>query len=193
LLDHCRSLPTGPVELLRLRSSIGSIRRATASSSSALSSANDPGASPGARMNVVRGTLSATTFWLTARLRVVYHSREVMCPVNSTNAGAAGALHHESCRIATSVPSRSAPRLSSWRVSGRFAVAVNTCSRVSAALTGRPSALAAAAARKAGVEVVPFPPNAPPTNGLTACTADGSSPSAAAMSACWKPTPWLPL
>jgi hypothetical protein len=60
-------LPSGAVESFFMRSSIGSMFSATASSSIALSSANDPGASPGARMNVVGGMFSGTIFWLMAR------------------------------------------------------------------------------------------------------------------------------
>ena len=54
------------VASFRTRSSIGSISSATASSSIALSSAENPGASPGARMKVVGGRFSGTIFWLMA-------------------------------------------------------------------------------------------------------------------------------
>ncbi len=108
LLDHCRSLPGGAVELFRLRSWMGSIFNATASSSMALSSANEPGASPGARMNVVSGTFSGTIFWLMDRFSVAYHSREVPCEVGSTNERSIAVLDHESCRTASNVPFLSA-------------------------------------------------------------------------------------
>lgn len=53
---------TGPVSgSLRSRSSIGSTPHFSASSSRAHSSANDPGASPGARIHVGDGTSSRTT------------------------------------------------------------------------------------------------------------------------------------
>lgn len=53
---------TGPtLGSLRRRSSIGSIPHRSASSSSADSSANEPGASPGARIQVGVGTSSRTT------------------------------------------------------------------------------------------------------------------------------------
>ncbi|MBB5858338.1 hypothetical protein HDA45_008425 [Amycolatopsis umgeniensis] len=193
LLDHCRSLPGGAVELFRCRSSIGSMFSATASSSIALSSAKDPGASPGARMNVVGGMFSGTIFWLMARFRVAYHSREVPCDVGSTNDRSTGVLHQESWRNALRVPSCSAPRAIFCTVAARPAVAVKTCSRLSAALTGLSRALAAAAARNAGVDVRPLPPNAPPTNGFTACTRDCSVSSAPASSTAWRSDPWFPL
>jgi hypothetical protein len=186
-------LPGGAAELFRSRSSIGSIPSATASSSIALSNANDPGASPGARMNVAGGTCSGTIFWLIATFRTAYHSRDVLCEVGSTNDRSAGVLDHESCRNAISVPSVSAPMQIFCTVAGRVAVAVNTCSRLSAAFTGRPRTLAAAAARNAGAEVRPFPPNAPPTNGFTARTDDRSSPRAVASSMAWPSEPWFPL
>ena len=193
LLDHCRSLPGGAVELFLRRSSIGSMFSATANSSIALSSAKDPGASPGARMNVVGGTFSGTIFWLIARFGVAYHSREVPCEVGSTNDRSAPVLHHESWRTATSVPSRSAPREIFWTVAARPAVAVKTCSRPSAALIGRPRTLAAAAARNAGTEVRALPPKAPPTNGFTVRTDSGATSSAPASSAACRLAPWVPL
>ncbi len=57
----------------------------------------------------------------------------------------------------------------------------------------RESTLTAAAARNAGAEVRPLPPNAPPTNGFTARTDDGSSPRAVASSMAWESEPWFPL
>jgi hypothetical protein len=193
LLDHCRSLPGGAAELFRMRSSIGSMPSSTASSSIALSNAKDPGASPGARMNVVGGMCSGTIFWLIARFWVAYHSREVPCEVGSTNDRSAGVLQTESCRSAISVPVRSAPRVTVWTVAARPAVAVKTCSRVSAALTGRSRILADDAARNAGTEVRPLPPNAPPTKGFTACTDSGSGTRAAVSSDACRSEPWLPL
>jgi hypothetical protein len=143
-------------------------------------------------MKVVGGTWSGTIFWLIARFGVVYHSREVPCEVGSTNDGVAVVLDHESWRSATSVPSFSAPIDSRCTVDARVAVAVKTCSRVSAALTGRPRSRAAAAARKAGVESA-LPPNAPPTKGFTTRTAARSSPSASAIAEATRSEPWLPV
>ena len=193
LLDHCRSCPGGAIELFRCRSSIGSMPSASASSSIALSRANEPGASPGARMNVVGGRCSGTIRWLIDRFGVAYHSRDVPCEVGSMNDRAMSVLHHESCRSATSVPSRRAPSVIRCTVAARPAVAVNTCSRVSAAFTGLPSARAAAAARNAGADVRPLPPKAPPTNGFTARTASGSRPRAMASSPACMCAAWFPL
>lgn len=144
-------------------------------------------------MNVVGGMFSGTIFWVSARFLVAYHSREVPCEVGSTNDRFVSVLHQESWRSATSVPSGSAPSVIFCTVAARPAVAVNTCSLVSAAFTGRPSAIDAAAARNAGAEVLPFPPNAPPTNGFTARTASWSSSSALASSITWRCDPWFPL
>jgi len=102
-------------------------------------------------------------------------------------------LHHESWRTAVSVPSSVAPRVIFCTVAARVAVAVKTCSRLSATFTGRSRVRATAAARNAGTDVRPLPPNAPPTNGLIARTAESSMSSALASSIAWMLAPWFPL
>jgi hypothetical protein len=47
-------------------------------------------------MNVAGGMFRGTIFWLMARFRTAYHSREVLCEVGSTNDRSAGVLDHES-------------------------------------------------------------------------------------------------
>jgi len=144
-------------------------------------------------MKVPGGRCSGTIFWLIDRFCVEYHSREVPCEVGSTKVRLIEVADQESCCTAISVPSRSAPSATFCTVAGRFAVAVNTCSRVSAHFTGQPSARDAAAASIPGAEVPALPPNAPPTYGFTACTADGSMPMTAAISIACRWLAWLPL
>ncbi len=107
---------TGPLSgSLRSRSSTGSIPHFSASSSSAASSANDPGASPGARMNVGVGTSSRTrrlaVWWASAP----YITRATPA-LGSTNSYTVEVALTALCSSARRRPSVSAPSRTRWVV-----------------------------------------------------------------------------
>ena len=100
---------------LAIRSSIGSMPQATASSSIADSSANMPGHSPGARIHDGVGTSSATSRCVVSRSGAAYMWR-VAIVVCSANSRTVEVCSKASCPIARSRPSRAAPRRTRWIV-----------------------------------------------------------------------------
>src|ERR1700739_2611676 len=66
LLDHGRLLLSSRVERLSCRNARGSMPMASAISSTADSSANNPGAAPGARIEVGVPRFTAPLLWLTS-------------------------------------------------------------------------------------------------------------------------------
>lgn len=107
---------TGPTTgSLRSRSSIGSTPARVASSSRAASIANDPGASPGARIQVGDGTSSRTT-WLAVRCASASYITRATPALGSTNSYTVDVWFSERCSRASSRPSGSAPSLIRWVV-----------------------------------------------------------------------------
>ena len=102
----------------RTRSSIGSIPSSRASSSIDDSSAYMPGHSPGARIHEGVGTSSLASLCVVLRFGAAYIIR-VTTAVCSANSAIVDVCSTTSCAIATSVPSRSAPRRSRWIVGVR--------------------------------------------------------------------------
>ncbi len=103
---------------LRTRNSIGSSPQAAAISSTAVSSPNMPGHSPGARIHDGTGTSSAASRWVVRRCGAAYIIRAgtAVCSANS--------LIREVCSttstlIAVSRPVRSAPIRMRWMVGVR--------------------------------------------------------------------------
>src|SRR5947207_4352776 len=151
----------------------------TASSSTALSRANDPLASCGARMIVVAGTSSVTILRPAWMLAAAYITSE-MFATGSKKLQAADLLDTPSCLIAVRTPSRVAPRDTAWLDAGRCPTTVKVCSRVSTVLTGRPRSRAAAAVSGVWAQLPHLLPNPPPTYGPSACTFAASTPSVVA-------------
>ncbi|CAM5580101.1 hypothetical protein SCYAM73S_08154 [Streptomyces cyaneofuscatus] len=107
---------TGPTSgSLRRRSSTGSRPARSASSSRADSIANDPGASPGARIQVGDGTSSRTT-WLAVRCASASYMTRATPALGSTNSYTVEVWLSERCSRARSLPSGSAPSLTRWVV-----------------------------------------------------------------------------
>jgi len=157
-----QSLPGGAVEFVPMRSAIGP-SSSTASSSIALSSAKDPGASPGAAMNVVGGMCSGTIFWLIARFWV--RTTPARCRASRLDERPVRrVLHTESCRSAISVPVRSAPRVIFMYRRGAAGGGGEHLLPGQRGLTGRPSIWPTPPSRNAGTSTT-LPPKAPPTKG----------------------------
>lgn len=92
---------TGPTTgSLRSRSSIGSTPARVASSSRAASIANDPGASPGARIQVGDGTSSRTT-WLAVRCASASYITRATPALGSTNSYTVDVWFSERCSRAS--------------------------------------------------------------------------------------------
>ncbi|SCE60436.1 hypothetical protein GA0115253_108463 [Streptomyces sp. Termitarium-T10T-6] len=116
LLPANGSPETGPTSgSLRRRSSIGSMPPRSASSSRAASIAKDPGASPGARIQVGDGTSSRTT-WLAVRWASASYSTRATPALGSTNSYTVDVWFNERCSRASSRPSGAAPSLTRWVV-----------------------------------------------------------------------------
>jgi hypothetical protein len=190
LLDQGSLVLGWTVALFFRRSSSGSMDSATASSSIALSRANDPLASDGARMIVVGGTSRVTTFLVTSRDSAAYVTSE-MPPGPSEKLLDADFVPTPSCLRAVSVPSARAPSARIEIDEPRCPTTVKVCSRVSAILTGRPSSRAAAAASGVCAQFPHLLPNPPPTCGLSTWIFDASIPSVLARRARTSSTPWL--
>ena len=159
-----------------MRSSIGSIRRATASSSIAHSSAYMPGASLGARIHDGNGTSSGARRCVVAMFGAAYIMR-VAAAISSTYSLVRCVCAHTSWVIASRLPLASAPRRTRWIVGVRWLPSVNTWRRVSASFTGRPgTARAAMAASTVFACTVPLEPKPPPTNGALTSTCSGRRP-----------------
>ena len=108
-----------------MRSSIGSIRSATASSSIAHSSAYMPGASLGARIHDGNGTSSGARRWVVAMLGAAYIMR-VAAAIWSMYTRTRDVCAQTSCVIASRPPLASAPRHTRWIVGVRWLPSVNT-------------------------------------------------------------------
>ena len=136
-----------------------------------------PGHSPGARIHEGVGTSSLASLCVVLRFGAAYIIR-VTTAVCSANSAIVDVCSTTSCAIATSVPSRSAPRRSRWIVGVRYPVTANICWRVTATFAGRPTTCAAIAARITFGRGVPFEPKPPPTCGEITRTCRCSSPKA---------------
>ncbi len=107
---------TGPTSgSLRRRRSIGSRPARAASSSRATSTAKDPGASPGARIQVGDGTSRRTT-WLAVRWASASYITRATPALGSTNSYTVEVWFSERCSRARSRPSGSAPSRTRWAV-----------------------------------------------------------------------------
>ncbi|MNV97435.1 hypothetical protein D3C71_1925550 [compost metagenome] len=84
--------------------------------------------------------------------------------------------------MAVILPSRSAPMRMRWMVAGRWVVLFGIIGRGSATFTGRPTALAAKAARTASTLRKSLPPKPPPINGDIRWTFSLSTPRVVARS-----------
>ena len=189
-LDQGRPLSGSAGGSFRRRSAIGSMLSATASSSMALSSAKLPGASPGARIQDGVGTFSRATRCVVMRSGAAYIIR-VITPDCSTNSSWPEVCARLSWPMASSRPSRSAPRRRRCRVRARWPWPVNTCCRVSATLQGRPVTLAPMAASTLCGWTPNLPPKPPPMKRLTTRTCCGSSLKVEASPAAHMDGPWL--
>ncbi len=148
---------------LRRRSSMGSTPIPCANSSTALSSAKEPMASPGARMKVF-GTMSRSTCrWTISKLLARYMPRvpAVYC---SGQAPCGGMIEKPVCTSAVKWPSPSAPSATRCSVGLRPPTMRYTPSRLSIKRSGRPASFAAATATTWWSHK-PLPPKPPPTNG----------------------------
>ena len=118
-LDHGRPFSGSLAGSFAIRSAIGSRCSFAASSSIALSSANEPGVSPGAHMNDGAGVCSVSTRWLVRRFGAAYIVRP-MTPACSMNSSSTAVGDQLSCENAVSVPSMFAPRRTRCRTRARW-------------------------------------------------------------------------
>ena len=166
------------------------MRQASAASSIALSSAIEPVASPGARMNIGVPVSIRTAVWEVAMAGLAYSVCEASA-AGSKKSSKVLVVIRAWCARAVSVPSAPAPMRSRWRVGGRWPTGPYICSRRSTSFTGRPTSRAARMPSTCGPAIRPLDPNPPPRNGLRIMMFSGAMPSSPASRACAMAMPWL--